>query len=120
MIVENHMRKRTADVHVLSEVVRRIIKSAQPEKIILFGSAVRGEMDSHSDLDLLVIVQPGTHRRQTAQTIYRNMIGVGHPVDVIVVTPEDIRRFGRANGLVLEPALREGKVVYERQAVTAG
>lgn len=112
------MREGTADVHVLSEVVRRIIEVSQPEKIILFGSAVRGEMGSHSDLDLLVIVRPGTHRRQTAQTIYRNMIGVGHPVDVIVVTPGDIKRYGHAIGLVLEPALREGKVVYERQTAT--
>ena len=40
---------------VLDEVVRRIVEVAQPEKIILFGSAVRGEMGPNSDVDLLVV-----------------------------------------------------------------
>ena len=106
-------RGMIVSVDVLAEVVRRIVKVAQPDKIILFGSAVRGGMGPNSDLDLLV-VKPGAHRRHLAQTIYRNLIGVGFPVDIVVVTSEDIDRYGDAIGLVLEPALREGKVVYER------
>ena len=102
----------TVGIDVLAEVVRRIVEVAQPDKIILFGSAIRGEMGPNSDLDLLV-VKSGAHRRHLAQAIYRNLIGVGFPVDIIVVTPEDIDRYGDAIGLVLEPALREGKVVYE-------
>jgi len=104
-------RDMAVNLDVLTEVVRRIVEVAQPEKIILFGSAVRGEMDQNSDLDLLVI-KSGAHRRHLAQAIYRRLIGVGFPVDIIVVTPEDINRYGNAIGLVLEPALKEGKVVY--------
>jgi hypothetical protein len=33
-------------------------------------------------------------------------------VDVTVVTPEDIERYKDSLALVVEPALREGKVVY--------
>ena len=105
-------RRMTVGIDVLAEVVGRIVEVAQPDKIILFGSAIRGEMGPNSDLDLLV-VKSGAHRRHLAQAIYRNLIGVGFPVDIIVVTPEDIDRYGDAIGLVLEPALREGKVVYE-------
>lgn len=43
---------------VLDEIVRRIVEVAQPEKIILFGSAVRGEMGPNSDVDLLVLTTP--------------------------------------------------------------
>ena len=100
-------------VDVLAEVVRRIVEVAQPDRIILFGSAVRGEMGPNSDLDLLV-VKSGVHRRHLAQAIYRNLIGVGFPVDIVVVTPEDIERYGDSIGLVLEPALQEGRMVYER------
>ncbi|MBT9145767.1 MAG: hypothetical protein DDT42_01644 [candidate division WS2 bacterium] len=98
---------------VLEGIIQRIVDVAQPDKIILFGSATRGEMGPNSDVDLLV-VKAGVHRRWLAQTIYMNLIGAGCPVDVIVVTPEDIERYGNAIGLVLEPALREGRVVYER------
>ena len=106
-------RKKTVGVDVLAEVVRRIVEVAQPDRIILFGSAVRGEMSPNSDLDLLV-VKSGVHRRHLAQAIYRNLIGVGFPVDIVVVTPEDIERYGDSIGLVLEPALQEGRMVYER------
>ena len=44
--------------------------------------------------------------------IYRKLVGVGCPVDVIVVTPQDIERYGAVPHLIIEPALREGKVVY--------
>ena len=98
---------------VLDKIVQRIVAVAQPEKIILFGSAVRGEMGPNSDIDLLV-VKSGVHRRRLAQAIYMNLIGVGQAVDVVVVTPEDIERYKDSFALVIEPALREGKVVYAR------
>ena len=96
---------------VLDEIIRRIVEAAQPEKIIMFGSAARGEMGPHSDVDLLVI-KSGAHRRRLAQEIYMNMMGAGQAVDVIVVTPEDVERYKDSFALVIEPALREGKVIY--------
>ncbi len=96
---------------VLNEIIDRIVEVAQPEKIILFGSAARGEMQPDSDIDLLVI-KPDAHRRRLTQAIYRNLIGVGHPVDVVVVTPEDVERFKNSFALVIEQAIREGTVVY--------
>jgi len=103
---------------VLDEVVQRIVAVADPEKIILFGPAARGELGPDSDLDLLV-VKSGVHRRKLAQSIYEKLLGVGYPVDVIVVTPEDIEKYGDAIGLILDPALREGKVIYERKTPTS-
>ena len=38
---------------VLDEIVRRVIEVAQPDRIILFGSAARGQMGPDSDIDLL-------------------------------------------------------------------
>ena len=101
----------------LSEVIARIVEVAQPERIILFGSAARGEMGPGSDLDLLV-VKAGAHRRRLAQKIYMNLFGVGQAVDVVVVTPEDIKRYRNSHSLVIKPAMQEGKVVYERDSET--
>ena len=96
---------------VLDEIIKRIIEVAHPEKVILFGSAVRGEVGPNSDLDLLV-VKSGVHRRRLAQKIYMNLLGVGQAVDIVVVTPEDIEQFRDSVGLVIESALREGRVIY--------
>jgi predicted nucleotidyltransferase len=96
---------------VLDDVIQRIVQVADPEEIILFGSAARGEMHPDSDLDLLV-VKSGVHRRRLAQAIYRQLLGVGRAVDIVVVTPEDVTRYRDAIGLVVGPATREGRTVY--------
>ena len=100
------------DPSTLNEIVRRIVEVARPERIILFGSAARGEMDPHSDVDLL-IVKEDVHRRDMAALISRDLRGVGAAVDVVVVTPEDVERYGNSHALVIKPALQDGKVVYE-------
>ena len=103
--------RKVLSQEVLQEIIRRIVEVAQPERIILFGSAARGEIGPNSDVDVLV-VKSGVHRRKLAMQIYQNMIGVECAVDVVVVTPEDIERYGDSPALVIAPALREGKVVY--------
>jgi predicted nucleotidyltransferase len=109
---ENAMSAEEAGV--LDEVIQRIVEVAQPEKIILFGSAARGEMGPNSDVDLLVVKSGVVHRGRLAEAIYMNLFGVGQAVDVVVVTPEDIERYKDSIALVIRPALREGKVVYAR------
>ena len=104
------MSEQVLDQAVLDEIIRRIVSVAQPEKIILFGSAARGQMGRNSDVDLLV-VKDGAHRRRTASRIYRHLHGVG-AVDLIVVTPADVDRYRDSHALIIKPALREGRVVY--------
>lgn len=96
---------------LLQEIVRRIVEVAKPEKIILFGSAARGEMGPDSDLDLLII-KACRHRRNTARKIRRQLFGIGVPIDIIVAKPTDIERYRDSIGLIYRPALSEGKVLY--------
>jgi type I restriction enzyme, S subunit len=103
--------KRVLREETLREIVQRVVKVVAPERIILFGSAARGEMGPDSDVDLLV-VKPCANPRETATAIYRNLRGVGVPVDIVVVTPEDIDRDRDTIGYIIRPALREGRVVY--------
>lgn len=107
------MGARTLDQGILDDIIRRIVEVAQPEKIILFGSAARGGIGPNSDLDLLVI-KSRAHRLELAGEIYKNMHGVGTPVDVVVVTPEDVEQYRHTSCLVIAPALREGRVIYAR------
>ena len=96
---------------LIDKIVRRIVKVAKPEKIIMFGSAARGEMGPDSDLDILVVAACD-HRRNTARKIRRELFGIGVPIDIIVAKPEDIERYRDSIGLIYRPALREGKVLY--------
>ncbi len=102
------------DGELIAEIVRRIVEASQPERIILFGSWARGDARPGSDLDLLVIKEsdePG-YRRDAA--LYRALAGLNAPVDVLTYTPEEIRDWSAAPQAFVTTALREGKVVYER------
>ena len=100
------------DQKTLDRIVERIVDVAAPEKIILFGSAARGSMGLNSDVDLLII-KDGGDPLDLMKVIYRKLHGVGAAVDAIVVSPQEVERFKNSHALVIKPALREGRVIYE-------
>ena len=59
------------DPTVINDLVRRIVDAVHPLRIILFGSATRGEMGADSDLDVLIVMPEGIHRRRTAQDVHQ-------------------------------------------------
>ncbi|MBN1867500.1 nucleotidyltransferase domain-containing protein [Candidatus Sumerlaeota bacterium] len=96
----------------LANIVTRIVDEARPLRIVLFGSAARGETTSDSDVDLLVVMPEGTHRRRTAQQLYRKIRGVGVPFDILVATPSDLEKHKENIGLIYWRILRDGREVY--------
>ena len=97
---------------ILEDIINRIVETVRPEKIILFGSAARGEMGPNSDVDLLII-RKGGHSRKLVGQIYRKLHGVGAAVDAVMVSPADVERYKDSHALIIKPALAEGRVVYE-------
>ena len=97
---------------VLEKIVQRVVEVAQPERIILFGSAAREEMGPNSDVDLLVVKSGEFDQGRVLGDIYVSLHGVGQAVDVVLVTPEQVERYRNTHCLVIAPALREGKEIY--------
>jgi predicted nucleotidyltransferase len=95
-------------------MVDRIVRDFRPVQLILFGSHARGEAHPKSDIDLLVVMPQATNTRQVSVAIRRALADLPVCKDIIVTTPEDVARRGNLVGSVLRPALREGKVLYER------
>jgi predicted nucleotidyltransferase len=83
-----------------------------PLRIVLFGSAARGEMRPDSDIDVLIVMPDDVHRRRTAQDIHQQLFGFPLSIDVLVVTSADLRTPKENIGLVYHRALREGKEIY--------
>jgi predicted nucleotidyltransferase len=100
---------------LVQDIVRRIVATVQPERVILFGSRARGDARSDSDLDILVIKdsdEPG-YRRDAA--LYLALAGLNAPVDVLTYTPEEVRDWSAVPQAFITTAIREGKVVYEKE-----
>lgn len=101
-----------AQEQLLDQIIQRIVAVARPERIILFGSAVRGDIGPDSDIDLLIVKSDVPHRGRLAEEIYMSLFGIPVPVDIIVVTSADIEKYRDSIGSVIRPALREGREIY--------
>ena len=101
------------DETLLSEIVRRVLRVAQPERIILFGSAATGQMTKGSDIDLL-IVEPAPKNRHEESVAIADAIGDVHfPVDVKIIASERFEATKDIIGGIAYPAHKYGRVLYE-------
>ena len=105
-------QKMQLDTIVIDKLVDEVVKRVSPLRIILFGSTARGETGEHSDIDLLVVVPEGVHRRRTAQKLYREIKDLGVPFDIVVATSKDLIEHKDNRGLIYRTALKEGREIY--------
>ncbi|OPY04442.1 MAG: Nucleotidyltransferase domain protein [Syntrophaceae bacterium PtaU1.Bin231] len=96
----------------IENISSRIIAKYKPEKVILFGSAARGDAGPDSDLDFLIVKKDtpyhGADRiRELSRMIDRNV-----PVDFLVYRPEEWEQRLQMGDPFLKLILREGKVLY--------
>ena len=105
------MRKKNKTIR---EMTRRIVERFNPVKIVLFGSHARGTARADSDIDLLVIKKIEGSKRRARIAICVALHDIDVPKDIIVASPEDVEKLGNTVGTVLYPALREGKILYDR------
>ena len=104
--------KQGVDEDLLNDVVRRITEAVSPKRIILFGSAATLDRGKPGDLDLLIVMANGMHRRETSMALHRKLAGLGIAKDIVVVTEKDLLEHEGNPSLVLYPALREGREWY--------
>lgn len=98
----------------LPTIVERVVERFAPLRVILFGSLARGEANYDSDVDLLVIFDEVENERRVTVEILRVLRDLPISKDVVVTTSEELERRGDLVGTVFRPALREGRVLYER------
>ena len=103
---------------LIAEMVEILVKAADPEQVILFGSRGRGEARDNSDVDLIVVEAepfgPGRDRVKEMARLYRALAGFTVPTDILVYSAADVEYWRDSLNHVLARALRDGKVVYER------
>jgi uncharacterized protein len=96
----------------IERITAQIIQKYAPERIILFGSAARGESGLDSDADFLIIKKDtplyGADRiRELSGIIERDI-----PIDLLIYRPEEIEKRMEMGDPFLKAILEEGKVLY--------
>ncbi len=96
----------------IQKITKQIIEKYKPEKIILFGSAARGEYTKDSDADFLIIKKDTPHYgadriRELSRIIERKI-----PVDFFIYKPEEFEKRLAMGDPFLKLILKEGKILY--------
>ena len=103
------------DPKVIDEIVKRVLRVARPERMILFGSAANGEMTSDSDIDLLVVLDDDAPpAMRTLKAGYESRRGYHRAADVIPVREAAYQKRAKIAGTLAYEAAIEGVMVYER------
>jgi hypothetical protein len=101
---------------VPSELPDAVVEYFQPSRVILFGSAARGDAGPDSDIDLLVIVDDSAPSEQlTLAAGYQSRRSYHRAADVIPCRDSVFRRKSRIAGTLAYMAAKESKIVYERR-----
>jgi predicted nucleotidyltransferase len=103
---------------LMNDIVRRIVETAQPDKIILFGSRARGDARPNSDFDVLVIKPSSEPRYRRSVPLYVALADLPAEVEVMVYTPEEIEEWRMVPQAFVTTAVREGTTIYERPSRT--
>lgn len=104
---------RNIDERLINEIVNRICSTANPKRIVLFGSAATGTMTFDSDLDLLVVEDDFKNHREENLRLRKALHGIGIPVDIFAMTSERFDETKDVIGGLAYPANKYGKVIYE-------
>ena len=99
----------------IQNITDTIVRTYQPDKIIVFGSCARGEQNKKSDLDILVISdrEKGLPRHKRGLQTRLALPEPDVPTDILFYTHEEVESWREVLLSFVATVLREGRVVYE-------
>jgi predicted nucleotidyltransferase len=104
--------KKTEILSEINNILEQIVRKYNPQKVILFGSAARGEFENINDLDFLIIKDDvpylGIDRmRELDDLIDRNMAA-----DMLVYRSDEFNNRLKLGDPFIKAILKEGRVLH--------
>lgn len=101
---------------LLDEIVDKLVGNIDVKKIVLFGSYSTGTYTKDSDLDLLVIAKTKERGIKRHAIISQLLEPRQLPLDIILKTPEEMRKRAHYFDPFISNINKNGKVLYEKKA----
>lgn len=93
------------------QVAHQIGTMFNPQKVILFGSWAWGSPNQDSDVDLCVVAQ-SKDTRALARKIDVSLFPRLFPLDIVVLTPDQVKQRTIMNDFFVTDIMTKGTVLY--------
>ena len=104
---------------IIREMVDKIVAGYAPERVILFGSYAWGAPHADSDVDLFIVkdtderfIKRGVAVRRMLSDMKRRL-----PMDVIVLTPQEVHERLAIGDQFIGQIIHDGEVLYAAERV---
>ena len=108
--------RKTVTKKILKSIAKLIGESLPIEKIILFGSHGSGRPTKDSDVDLFVVMKSKKRPAERAMLVSDFIYPRPFPIDIIVRTPQEVKKRLSLGDFFIEDILKKGEVLYQRHA----
>lgn len=97
----------------IKRITNQVIKNYQPQKIILFGSAARGDFNENSDVDMLIVKDaPGRRVDRIKNLLFS--VDYNLPFEPLVYTPQELKEREKLGDSFILEVLSQGQILYEQ------
>lgn len=96
----------------VQNITKQLVEKYKPEKIILFGSAARGEFSEDSDLDFLIIKKNTPYYGVERMRQVERLVQTSLPCDFLVARPGEVKRRLSLGDPFVKEIIYKGKVLY--------
>jgi predicted nucleotidyltransferase len=90
------------------------LKRYHPEKVMLIGSYARGNSDSYSDIDLIIIKKTSDPFIKRLEDIVQYLNIPGKTIQAFIYTPKEFKMMRQMHNPFLSHTLKDSKVIYEK------
>lgn len=97
----------------IKRITDQVIKNYQPQKIILFGSAARGDFDENSDVDMLIVKDVSNRRIDRIKEVLLS-VDYNVPFEPLVYTPKELEERKNLGDSFVLTVLNQGRILYEQ------
>ncbi|MCD8481573.1 MAG: nucleotidyltransferase domain-containing protein [Verrucomicrobia bacterium] len=94
----------------VEQMTQSIVRAAQPERVILFGSHAKGNATSQSDYDFALIFNNKGKLRSGLKSANKALWPRKHPVDLVALTTDS---FENGSSLLAREIASTGRIVYD-------
>jgi predicted nucleotidyltransferase len=112
----NKILKPPVDKSLINTIIKRLVTNLDVIKVVLFGSYVSGKPSKDSDLDLLIIVNTKEKGIKRYAMVSELLEPRKIPMDIIVKTPDEIKKREKMFDPFIRSIFKTGKVLYEKTA----